>query len=323
MPKAPDASGSGIPNAAVVARNRCSTGRVSVPSSSLTNIEEPRYHSTTPAPETKGAPVTNFNQMATTASGHQPYPWQSRVAAEGLPELLAGKTGAGKTAGVVLPWLWRRRLHPDIAVRAATPHWLVFCLPLRVLVEQVEADVRVWLDSLGLTDMVPLHVAMGGREDARDPWRLHPERDAIVLGTVDMLISRALNRGYGASHFSWPIDYGLFNNGTHWIFDEVQLLGPALATGRQLQGLRRTLQTALPTSSTWMSATVDPPALRTVDNPTLDSIVTLTDQDRANERLATRLGATKTVRQIEVDRGDKGRSAVLARHWWPVTVRAR
>ncbi len=313
MPKAPDASGSGIPNAAAVVRNRCSTGRVSVPSSSLTNIEEPRYHSTTLAPETKGAPVTNFNQMATTASGHQPYPWQSRVAAEGLPELLAVETGAGKTAGVVLPWLWRRRLHPDIAVRAATPHWLVFCLPLRVLVEQVEADVRVWLDSLGLTDMVPLHVAMGGREDARDPWRLHPERDAIVLGTVDMLISRALNRGYGASRFSWPIDYGLFNNGTHWIFDEVQLLGPALATGRQLQGLRRILQTALPTSSTWMSATVDPPALRTVDNPTLDSIVTLTDQDRANERLATRLGATKTVRQIEVDRGDKGRSAVLAR----------
>jgi len=257
--------------------------------------------------------VTSFKQMAKTASGHEPYPWQSRVAAGGLPELLAVETGAGKTAGVVLPWLWRRRFHPDVAIRAAAPHWLVFCLPLRVLVEQVETDVRGWLDRLGLTEMVPLHVAMGGREDARDPWRLHPERDAIVLGTVDMLISRALNRGYGASRFSWPIDYGLFNNGTHWIFDEVQLLGPALATGRQLQGLRRTLQTALPTSSTWMSATVDPPALRTVDNPTLTTILTLTDQDRADERLAIRLSATKTVQQIEVDPGEKHRSAVLAR----------
>jgi len=51
--QAPDASGSGIPNAAAVVRNRCSTGRVSVPSSSLTNIEEPRYHSTTPAQRPK------------------------------------------------------------------------------------------------------------------------------------------------------------------------------------------------------------------------------------------------------------------------------
>ena len=61
-----------------------------------------------------------------------------------------------------------------------------------------------------------------------------------------------------------------------------------------------------------MSATVDPPALRTVDNPTLDSIVTLTEKDRADERLAIRLCATND-HQIAVDPGDKGRSAVLAR----------
>lgn len=257
--------------------------------------------------------MSSFEQMAVTASGHAPYRWQSRVAAEGLPELLAVETGAGKTAGVVLPWLWRRRLHPETAVRVATPHWLVFCLPLRVLVEQVEAAVRGWLDRLDLTDTVPLHVVMGGREDARDQWRLHPERDAIVLGTVDMLLSRALNRGYGASRFSWPIDYGLLNNGTHWIFDEVQLLGPAVATGRQLQGLRGKLQTALSTSSTWMSATINRPALHTVDSPAIDSVVTLSAEDRADERLALRLRATKTVRQVPVDPGDKGRSAALAR----------
>ena len=62
-----------------------------------------------------------------------------------------------------------------------------------------------------------------------------------------------------------------------------------------------------------MSATVDRPALHTVDNRTLDSVVTLTDEDRADERLAVRLCATKTVRQVAVDPGDKGRSAALAR----------
>ncbi len=112
---------------------------------------------------------------------------------------------------------------------------------------------------------------MGGRERRDDPWRLHPESDAIVLGTVDMLLSRALNRGYAASRFSWPIDFGLFNNGVAWVLDEVQLLGPALPTTRQLQAFRQRLGTALPTSSTWMSATVDPAAMATVDNPELAS----------------------------------------------------
>jgi len=94
---------------------------------------------------------------------------------------------------------------------------------------------------------------MGGRERRDDPWRLSPENDAVVLGTVDMLLSRALNRGYAASGFSWPIDFGLFNNGVAWVIDEVQLLGPALPTTRQLQTFRCRLGTALPTSSTWMS----------------------------------------------------------------------
>lgn len=257
--------------------------------------------------------MVSFEEMAVAASGHAPYRWQGRVAREGLPELIAVETGAGKTAGAVLPWLWRRRMHPEAGVREATPHWLVFCLPLRVLVEQVEEQVRNWLDRLGLTEDVSLHVALGGREDGRNTWRLHPERDAIVLGTVDMLVSRALNRGYGASRFSWPIDYGLFNNGTHWVFDEVQLLGPALATGRQLQGLRAAFGTAMPTSSTWMSATVDLPAMQTVDNEVVDSLMSLTAEDRADVRLAVRLAAAKTVRRVPIDPADPRRAANLAR----------
>lgn len=256
--------------------------------------------------------MTTFDDMVLAASGHWPYRWQARVAEQGLPELLAVETGAGKTAGVVLPWLFRRRLHDDPAVRRATPHWLVFCLPLRVLVEQVETDVRTWVDRLGLSEDVLVHVALGGRERPGDEWRRHPERDAVVIGTVDMLVSRALNRGYGMSRFSWPIDFGLFNNGVHWIFDEVQLLGPALATGRQLQGLRQTFGTALPTASTWMSATVDLAALSTVDNPTVGSQLSLTGDDRADERLSVRLAGTKTVRRIDARPADNKRAAVLA-----------
>lgn len=257
--------------------------------------------------------MTAFETLALAATDHRPYPWQVRVAEAGLPELIAVETGAGKTAGVVLGWLYRRRYHADDAVRLTTPRWLVYCLPLRTLVEQTEAEVRRWLANLGLEQDVLVHVAMGGREDGRDQWRLHPERDAVVLGTVDMLLSRALNRGYGASRFSWPIDFGLLNNGTHWVFDEVQLLGPALQTGRQLQGLRKALGTALPTATTWMSATVDWGAMRTVDNPEVASVVRLEASDQSAAGLASRLSATRLVRELAVEPAGPARPLTLAR----------
>lgn len=50
----------------------------------------------------------------------------------------------------------------------------------------------------------------------------------VLVGTQDMLLSRALNRGYGMSRFDWPVHFGLLNQGCHWIVDEVQLMGPGL-----------------------------------------------------------------------------------------------
>lgn len=249
---------------------------------------------------------TALVERATGRRGQAPYPWQARVAEEGLPELISIETGAGKTEGVVLPWLWRRRFHPDPAVRAGTPHWLVLCLPLRTLTEQTERAVDGWLRNLGLATEddrpgVRLHVAMGGRQDGKgDRWRRHLEDDAVVVGTVDTLLSRALNRGYALSRFAWPIDFALLNNGCHWVFDEIQLLGPALATGRQLEALRRRWGTALPSRSTWMSATVDLDAVRTVDFPHVSRVVTLRPEDRVGA-LVARLDGTRRVERLAVN----------------------
>ena len=268
--------------------------------------------------------MDSFAEMMMMATGQVPYPYQERIAAHGLPELLAVPTGTGKTAATVLPWLWRRRFHPDRDIRSGTPRWLVFCLPMRVLTEQVEGDVRSWLASLGLldgSDAVGVHVMMGGRDRVDDRLRLEPERDAVVIGTLDMLISRALNRGYGASRFAWPIDFGLLHNGCHWVFDEVQLMGPALATSRQLAGLRQTFGTAIATASTWMSATVDLDAMITVDNPTVTSTTELGDDDRSGP-LASRLDARKVVRRVELDPKHPGTSvaAAIVEHHTPGTL---
>ena len=51
-----------------------------------------------------------------------------------FPQQLDIPTGLGKTAAVVLAWLYRRFGHPDKSIRRATPRRLIYCLPMRVLV---------------------------------------------------------------------------------------------------------------------------------------------------------------------------------------------
>lgn len=148
-------------------------------------------------------------------------------------------------------------------MRPDTPRRLVYCLPMRVLVEQSERAANRWIANLGLAHDVPVHVLMGGVEGTE--WYLHPERPAVLIGTQDMLLSRALNRGYAASRFHWPIDFGLLNNDCLWVFDEPQLMGNGVATSAQLAGLRKLLGTVGPCPSVWMSATLEPTWLDTVD----------------------------------------------------------
>ena len=54
-----------------------------------------------------------------------------------------------------------------------------------------------------------------------------------------MLLSRALNRGYGMSRYRWPMHFGLLNNDCLWVMDEVQLMGRGFgprATGLDEKG---------------------------------------------------------------------------------------
>lgn len=54
-------------------------------------------------------PRPTFSEFFRAATGHDPYPYQRRLAQEDqLPKLLNSPTGAGKTAAVILGWLWRR-----------------------------------------------------------------------------------------------------------------------------------------------------------------------------------------------------------------------
>lgn len=179
--------------------------------------------------------------FAKATNGNEPYPYQVRFAEETKPsQLLKIPTGAGKTDAVILGWLYCKFEHPDSVVRESEPRRLIYCLPMRTLVEQTSERARMWLDSLGWSDRVGLTVLMGG--EAREEWHLEPEKPAVLIGTQDMLLSRALNRGYGLSPFTWPVECGLLNNDCLWAIDEPQLMGDALATTAQLAGLRKMLR---------------------------------------------------------------------------------
>jgi len=268
-------------------------------------------------------PIPRFDAFFQAATGNKPYGYQCRLAcgtppprangdldhpdeatiqwlASPSPEgccsrLIDIPTGLGKTAAVILAWLWNREhLQSD-----PWPRRLVYCLPMRTLVEQTCSETENWLENLDLADAVGLHMLMGG-ENA-EGWDLYPEKHAILIGTQDMLLSRALNRGYGMSRYRWPMHFGLLNNDCLWVMDEVQLMGVGVETSAQLTGLREKLKLTEKCRTWWMSATLDARQLNTVDFPEASSLnrIQLDDEDRANPEVARRERSLKPLQKAQ------------------------
>jgi CRISPR-associated endonuclease/helicase Cas3 len=257
-----------------------------------------------------GEDFASFFSAAYGPAGAEPFDYQRRLACESWPELLNIPTGLGKTAAVVLAWLWRRgwradggRMQPD----SDTPRRLVYCLPMRVLVEQTADNVRRWLEQLGIAGRpgqgrVSVHVLMGGSEDVREAsWAERPEEDMILVGTQDMLLSRALMRGYGMSRYQWPVHFALLHNDCLWVFDEVQLMGAGLATSTQLEAFRRSLPLGRGSRTLWLSATMNRDWFDTVDmRPHLAAMAGLAIGERDRQQAGARLAAAKSLTKAGV-----------------------
>ena len=243
--------------------------------------------------------------------GVQPDEWQLALTTDACPRVLVAPTGSGKTAAVTLGWAAHRLRSPD-----RTPRRLVWCLPMRTLVDQTAKAVKGWFGKLAEVDAegrLPrpedVHVLMGGVD--ADGWLETPERPAVLVGTQDMLLSRALMRGYASSRAVWPMEFALLHEDAQWVFDEVQLMGAGRATSAQLEAFRRSdadraqredRPAGSPSRSLWISATLDPTWLATVDHPAPApaSVVRVDAAAAADGRLARLAHAAKRLTRSPV-----------------------
>ncbi len=255
----------------------------------------------------------SYTKFFADAAGFPPFPFQVRYASlDRPPTIVEVPTGLGKTETTVLPFIYA------CASGTAAFRRLVYVLPMRSLVDQTKDRVDTWLRNLrnaGFSDLPDVAVLLGG--DVDDRWLEKPEENFILIGTQDMLLSRALNRGYAMSPFRWPIAFGLVNNDAHWVVDEVQLQGVGTRTAAQLQGLREKLGTFGTTSATFLSATIDRSWITTVDHPVGDEpAFGLDDDDQADPVIAKRLHAGKAVSALDVRSDDPAAlaEAVLRAH---------
>ncbi|MHB1492082.1 MAG: type I-G CRISPR-associated helicase/endonuclease Cas3g [Thermoplasmataceae archaeon] len=269
----------------------------------------------------------DFIEFFKKATGFEPYPYQIRLGnSDEFPSVIDVPTGIGKTAAVIISWVWRRRFHANDKVRQNTPRRLVYCLPMRVLVEQTRNNAIFWLQQEGLLggdaifahtddvlelnsykptwkdgDKITVTTLMGGEDNYN--WDIYPEHDEIIIGTQDMLLSRILNRGYGMSRYKWPVHFGLLNNDCLWVMDEIQLMGSGLITSVQMEAFRRHFGTVKNTQTVWMSATINHDWLKSVDysdNSGKFTELKLEKEDKEIERIKKVLNCKKIVKKLEM-----------------------
>ncbi len=178
--------------------------------------------------------------------------------------------------------------------------------------DQTTTLILGWVDRLANAGIDPqsllpqtdsVHILMGGVDAGK--WLETPERPAVIVGTQDMLLSRALMRGYASPRSVWPMEFGVLHHDSQWIFDEVQLMGEARATSAQLEAFRHQdyLRTeredqsgGRPCRSLWISATLEPEWLTTVDHKAPTEVLRVDPVQEADDRLLSLVRAKKNLR---------------------------
>jgi CRISPR-associated endonuclease/helicase Cas3 len=97
-----------------------------------------------------------FARAISEAPDLTPHPWQAELAQgeDCFDRLIRIPTGFGKTLGVLTAWLWHRGARDD----TRWPRRLVWCLPMRVLVEPTKRNASLWLEKLAVAGADARHI---------------------------------------------------------------------------------------------------------------------------------------------------------------------
>lgn len=247
-------------------------------------------------------------------SGVAPFPWQVRllrlfIAGE-IPSAIDLPTGLGKTS-VIAIWLLSR------AAGAKIPLRLVYVVDRRAVVDQAStvadhlADLVKRTPDLAAalsvdTDRGLAVSTLRGQHIDNRRWLDDPSAPAIVVGTVDMIGSRLLFEGYGASRKTRSLHAALLGIDSLLVLDEAHLspsFGDLLraVAHEQFDGNRTDVVPPrvklLPLSATQRSST--------------DAVFSLDDDDKRHDEVKRRLSAQKWTKLHEaVEEGDAYASAV-------------
>ena len=246
----------------------------------------------------------NYQDFFQRLTQYQPYPWQTefaqwdgnKIAVVNLP------TGTGKEFGVTIPWLYGHYKGHNV------PNRLIYTLPTRSLVDQVYNNVQALVEKSKLN--IDVYCLKGGKIE--QGYEDHLTQPAILIGTQDQLLSRALNRGYTVSWTQRPKHAAAVNNDCRWVLDETQLMGVGYSTAVKLHQLRQQLGVFGKAELVLMSATQNLEALKTSSY----AIYELSEEDRHEDTyLGRKLRKQKPLEKVEVSSDEDIAKLALEKHY--------
>lgn len=259
----------------------------------------------------------DFTEFFAAVHGHEPFPWQRRLArrvveGEGWPSTIALPTAAGKTAVIDIAVFALAYAGADHARRA--PRRIFFVIDRRIVVDAaheravklacrlekartdrggVLREVAERLVSLGGATPLQVAVLRGGmyRDHA---WAGSPAQPLVCVSTVDQVGSRVLYRGYGVSTSMLPIHAALVSNDALIVLDEAHISQPFDETLSALARYR-----------TWADVPIDAPWLSVRMSATPDpgqhGVFREDSDDYCHELLAKRFDASKHAELVRVE----------------------
>jgi CRISPR-associated endonuclease/helicase Cas3 len=185
-------------------------------------------------------------------TGHVPMRWQCRLfekfIRDEIPQALYIPTGLGKTSVIVI-WLLALA-HQARSKQVQLPRRLIYVVNRRTVVDQATSvvdrmrqrlsdsktpewnqysktlqDLYTALRSLcAFEDLMPLGIStLRGELADNEEWKIDPARPAVIIGTVDMVGSKLLFRGYGDARYWRPHHAGLIGQDALLVHDEAHL----------------------------------------------------------------------------------------------------